>query len=105
MNRHMKSKLALIFLASGLFIAEASAQGFSRSGGGTGPRGNSYTSQGSGACTGTKCSSQQSITGPRGRTAKRANTAQCSGGKCTTSHAITGPRGRSFTRGSTITRN
>ena len=103
MRLDTKIAAALLGLAfAGITVADANA--YTRNGGGTGPRGHSYTSQGSGSCSGSSCRSSQSVTGPRGNSGSRANSGSCSGGSCTTEHKLTGPRGSSATRGNTFSR-
>ena len=99
------SKFLAVAVSTGfLAVAVSDANAFDRSGGGTGPRGNSYTSSGSGSCSNGTCSSSQSVTGPRGGTAVRNNSGSCSGSSCTVNHSGTGPNGRTYTRSNTISR-
>jgi hypothetical protein len=78
------------------------ASAYTRTGGGTGPNGNSWLSSGSGSCANGSCSSQQTLTGPAGNQATRKNGLQCAYGACKTSHKITGFGGGTLTRGSTF---
>jgi hypothetical protein len=91
--------LATVLMAAGTSSADA----WSRSGGGTGPRGNSWSSTGSGSCAGGTCSSGQTYTGPRGTTTRNGSTS-CSGGVCSHTGTVTGPNGNSATRSGTVTR-
>jgi hypothetical protein len=105
--KSIKTHLAPLGLATALMVAgtvAADAGGWSRSGSGTGPRGNSWSSSGSGSCNGGTCSSQQSVTGPRGTTTRSGSTS-CSDGSCSHSSTATGPAGNTVTRSGTITRN
>ncbi len=93
-------------IASALLIAGVSAAdaGWSRSGGGTGPRGNSWTSSGGGSCYGGSCTSSQKFTGPRG-TYTRDGSTSCSGGTCSGGATYTGPAGNSVKRSRSFTVN
>lgn len=75
---------AFAMMLAGASVAEAQ---FSRSGGGTGPRGGTWSSSGSGSCYGGSCSSQGSYryTSPAGKTysANRRSGTTCGGGSCT----------------------
>jgi hypothetical protein len=106
-ERHMalsKTYLATATLAVALMTAAASSAdaGWVRSGSGTGPRGNSWSSTGSGSCAGGTCSSSQTFTGPRGTTTRNGSTT-CSGGTCNHTGTITGPNGGTINRSSTVT--
>jgi hypothetical protein len=106
-ERHMalsKTYLATAALAVALMTAAASSAdaGWVRSGSGTGPRGNSWSSTGSGSCAGGTCSSSQTFTGPRGTTTRNGSTT-CSGGTCNHTGTITGPNGGTINRSSTVT--
>jgi hypothetical protein len=92
--------LALVLMAAGASSADA---GWVHSGGGTGPRGNTWSSTGSGSCAGGTCNSTQTFTGPRGTTTRNGSTT-CSGGTCTHTGTGTGPYGRGYNRSGTVTR-
>jgi hypothetical protein len=92
--------IAAALIAGGASVAEA---GWQRSSGGTGPRGNSWHSSGSGSCANGSCASSQSFTGPRG-TSSRTGSTSCYGGTCNHSATVTGPYGNSVTRNSSISR-
>lgn len=100
-----KTAFAPAALAIALMVAGASTAdaGWSRSGGGTGPRGNSWNSTGSGSCSGGTCTSNQTYTGPRGTTTRSRSTT-CSGGTCKHTGTVTGPNGNGVTRSGTVTR-
>lgn len=93
--------LAAAFLLAGASVADA---GWSRKGGGTGPRGNSWSSTGSGSCSGGSCASMQTFTGPNGGTTTRNGSTTCSGGTCNHSATVTGPNGHGYTRSGSVTR-
>ncbi len=93
--------LATAVLFAGATFADANA--YSRSSKTTGPNGRTASSQGSGSCSGGKCSSQQSATGPRGNSASRQGSTSCSGGKCSGGATYTGPAGNTGTRSRSIT--
>ena len=101
----VKTYLAPFCLAIALTFAGASVAdaGWSRSGGGTGPRDNTWNSSGSGSCSGGTCSSRQTFTGARGTTSRSGSTS-CSGGSCSHSTTVTGPNGQGYTRSGTVTR-
>jgi len=92
--------LAITLMAVGASSADA---GWVRSGSGTGPRGNAWSSTGTGSCAGGTCGSTQTFTGPRGTTTRNGSTT-CSGGTCSHTGTVTGPYGGSVTRGGTATR-
>lgn len=93
--------LAAVLLVAGASIAEA---GWSRKASGTGPRGNSWSSTGSGSCYGGSCSSAQTFTGPAGGTTTRSGNTTCAGGTCNHSATVTGPNGNGYTRSGSVTR-
>jgi hypothetical protein len=100
-----KTRLGSAAIAVMLVTAAAStADAWTRSGSGMGPRGNSWSSTGAGSCAGGSCSSKQTFTGPRGGTTTRTGSTTCSGGTCNHTWTVTGPNGGGFTRGSTISR-
>jgi hypothetical protein len=101
-HRFVPAALATAFLVGGMQSAEA---GWSRKGGGTGPHAGTWSSTGSGSCSGGTCSSHQSFTGPLGRVTTRDGSISCASGSCTSSATVTGPNGRRYTRSGTITRN
>lgn len=102
----MKSAYAPLCLAAALVVVGASfaEAGWSRSSGGTGPRGRTWSSTGSGSCAGGTCSSSQTRTGPNGGTVTRSGSTSCSGGTCEHSATRTGPNGGTATRSGSITR-
>ena len=100
----MKSLAAFASASVILLVHAGTADAYSRTGGGSGPRGGAYSTSGSGSCAGHACTSAQSATGPRGNVATRSNSGSCSGGGCTINHSLTGPAGRSATRGVTYGR-
>lgn len=72
--------LAMIVMA-GSFASAADAA--SRSGSATGPRGKTFSSQGTASCVrGAGCASTGTYTGPRGNTVNRRSGTTCSGGVC-----------------------
>jgi hypothetical protein len=93
--------LALGALASASTLAEA---GWVRSGGGTGPHGRSWSSNGSGGCYGGSCSSHQTFYGPYGGVTTRSGQTTCADGTCNHSATYTGPNGGTATRNSTWSR-
>ncbi len=95
---------AAALLAVALAATPASAGGWSRSGGGVGAYGRTWSSHGSGSCYGGSCSSQQAFTGPRGGVTTRSGATDCAGGTCNHSATITGPYGGTTTRNSSWTR-
>lgn len=101
-----KSHAASLSLAAALLMAgvNASEAGWSRQGSGTGPRGGTFSSSGSGSCSGRTCSSNQAFVGPNGGVTTRSGSKSCSGGSCSSNAVVTGPAGRSATRSGTITR-
>ncbi len=109
-----------------LFAADASA--WERNGSVTGPRGNTFSGEAQGSCSGGTCSRsrtitgpqgniynrqgrvtrdgeggysrQGSVTGPGGNSATYGGSGQCSGGTCSYSGGRTGPAGTSTWSGS-----
>lgn len=97
MKRFAPLALAVVFMVFG--AAAASAQeGWSRSKTVTGPNGGVYSAQGSGSCSGNRCSSTQQWTGPAGNTVTRSGTTGCRGAWCGTKATYTGPNGGTATR-------
>jgi hypothetical protein len=78
--------------------------GWSRSGGGVGPYGRTWSSSGSGHCSGGSCTSNQAFVGPNGGVTSRSGATSCYGGTCNHSATVTGPNGGTRTRNSTWTR-
>ncbi len=78
--------------------------GWSRSGGGTGPYGRTWSSSGSGGCYGGSCASNQAFVGPNGGVTTRSGSTSCAGGTCNHSATVNGPNGGTRTRNSTWTR-
>lgn len=72
----VKTYLAPFSLAIALTFAGASVAdaGWSRSGGGTGPRGNTWNSSGFGSCSDGSCSHSTTVTGPNGEGYTRSGT-------------------------------
>lgn len=99
----MKKTIAFAAAALTMMALAADANAWTRSGGGTGSRGNSWTSQGSGSCSGGSCSHSGTLNGPRGTTNYGGNTS-CSGGSCTHNSYGTGPNGNSWNRTNTWSR-
>ena len=84
--------------------ATPSAEAWTRSGGGVGPRGGTWSSQGMGGCAGGSCSHTGTFTGPRGGTFTNTGSTTCAGGSCTHTGTTTGPYGGTINRSSTFTR-
>jgi hypothetical protein len=84
--------------------ATPSGQAWTRYGGGTGPRGGTWSSSGMGGCSGGSCSHSSTLTGPRGGTFTNTGSTTCAGGTCTHTGTTTGPYGGTVNRGSTFTR-
>lgn len=100
----LKTSLAPVALAMTLMAAGASsADAWSRSSQGTGPRGNSWNSSTTGNCSGGTCSRTRTVNGPRG-TSTRTGSTSCTGGTCSHTGTVTGPYGNSVTRSGTVTR-
>jgi hypothetical protein len=91
--------IAAMVMAAGASSAEA----WTRSGGGSGPRG-SWSSSGSGGCAGGSCGHTSSFTGVRGNTYTNTGSTSCAGGSCTHTGTTTGPYGGTVSRSSTFTR-
>jgi len=105
----MKGNLTLVLgagalAAFALAATPASAGGWSRSGGGVGPYGRTWSSSGSGYCANGSCTSNQEVTGPNGGAWRRSGSTACAGGTCNHSATVTGPRGGTRTRNSSWTR-
>lgn len=107
MKRNLTATLTLLTLGTvALAATPASADGaWSRSGGGVGPYGRTWSSNGSGQCAGGSCTSHQHATGPNGGTWSRSGAASCAGGSCNRSATVTGPRGGTRTRNATWSRH
>jgi hypothetical protein len=84
--------------------ATPSAEAWTRSGGGTGPRGGTWSSSGMGGCAGGSCSHTSTFTGPRGGTVTNTGSTSCAGGSCTHTGTTIGPYGGTINRSSTFTR-
>jgi hypothetical protein len=106
MKGNVTPLLGLAALATfALAATPASAGGgWSRSGGGIGPYGRTWSSHGSGQCAGGSCASNQAFTGPRGGTTTRSGATSCAGGTCNHSATVQGPNGGTRTRNSTWSR-
>ena len=91
--------MATLLLAAAATVAEA---GWSRSGGGTGPNGRSWSR--SGSCANGACSSHRSYTGPNGGTVSRSGASSCANGTCGSSATWSGPNGNTVTRSGSVTR-
>src|SRR5438552_2615672 len=106
-ERHMlsiKTYLGAAVVAAMVMAAGASsAEAWTRSGGGSGPRG-SWSSSGSGGCAGGSCGHTSSFTGVRGNTVTNTGSTTCAGGTCTHTGTTTGPYGGTVNRSSTFTR-
>jgi len=105
----MKGNLTLVLgagalAAFALAATPASAGGWSRSGGGVGPYGRTWSSSGSGYCAGGSCTSNQEVTGPNGGAWRRSGSTACAGGTCNHAATVTGPRGATRTRNASWTR-
>ncbi len=92
-----------VLAAFAIAATPASAGGWSRSGGGVGPYGRTWSSNGSGYCGGGSCSSHQTFYGPDGGVTTRSGGTTCAGGTCNHSATFTGPYGGTRTRNSTWT--
>ena len=95
--------LAACSLVATSVLAEAGSR-WSRSGGGVGPYGGTWSSSGSGQCSGGSCTSNQALVGPNGGVTTRSGATSCYGGTCNHSATVTGPNGGTRTRNSTWTR-
>ncbi|MGJ4951748.1 hypothetical protein [Bradyrhizobium sp. HKCCYLS20291] len=87
-------------------LGSSGAQAWSRSGGGVGPRGGTWSSSASGSCAGGSCSRSHggTYTGPRGGVVTNTGQTSCAGGTCTHTGTTTGPYGGTINRSSTFTR-
>jgi len=87
-------------------LGTSGAQAWTRSGGGVGPRGGTWSSSATGGCAGGSCSRSHSGTyvGPRGGVVTNSGQTSCAGGSCTHTGTTTGPYGGTVSRSSTFTR-
>jgi hypothetical protein len=104
MQRIVLLAVAALFTIGGAAAANAQ-QGWSRSKTVTGPYGGVYTAEGSGSCSGNRCSSTQRWTGPAGNTVQRSGSTACRGAWCRTTATYTGPNGGTATRARVYRRN
>ncbi|WP_240535739.1 hypothetical protein [Bradyrhizobium sp. STM 3809] len=98
------SMVAAAIAAMVMALGSSGAQAWTRSGGGVGPRGGTWSSSGSGGCAGGSCSHTGSFTGPRGGVVTNSGQTSCAGGTCTHTGTTTGPYGGTINRSSTFTR-
>lgn len=95
----MTKYFAPLAVATVMMVAGSSfANAWTRSSSTTGPNGRTASHQGSGLCSGGKCTSKQTFTGPNGNTATRSGNTTCSGGSCKGGATYTGPAGNTVTR-------
>ncbi|GLH82150.1 hypothetical protein SSBR45G_70590 [Bradyrhizobium sp. SSBR45G] len=87
-------------------LGTSGANAWTRSGGGMGPRGGTWSTSASGGCVGGSCSRSHggTYTGPRGRVVTNSGETSCAGGTCTHTGTTTGPNGGTVSRSSTVTR-
>ena len=106
MTRNLTAALGLLALgAAALATTPAMADGaWSRSGGGSGPYGRTWSAKSNGQCAGGSCSSNQKVTGPNGNSWARSGSSGCSGGTCSRAATVTGPNGRTANRSASWTR-
>lgn len=100
MTRNLVATFGLLaFTGASLTAVPALADdAWSHSGGGSGPYGRTWSSNGSGQCAGGSCSSHQQVIGPNGNAWTRSGSGNCSGGSCSRSATVTGPSGRTANR-------
>lgn len=100
----MKKSIAFAAAALTMMALAADANAWTRSGSATGPRGGTWSSQGSGSCSGGSCSHSGTVTGPNGGTSSYGGSTSCSGGSCTHNGTVTGPNGGTRSRTTTWSR-
>ncbi len=106
MTGNVARTLGTVALVAGALAAATPSMAgqWSRSGGGVGPYGRTWSSHGSGSCAGGSCTSNQAFVGPNGGVTTRSGSTNCSGGSCNHSATVNGPNGGTRTRNSTWTR-
>ncbi|SMX56171.1 Conserved hypothetical protein [Bradyrhizobium sp. ORS 285] len=97
---------AIAISAMVMALGTSGANAWTRSGGGMGPRGGTWSTSASGGCAGGSCSRSHAgtYTGPRGGVVTNSGQTSCSGGTCTHTGTTTGPYGGTVSRSSTYTR-